>query len=192
MIAIIQYNAGNTASVQHALTRLGYKSRITGEEALIRRAEKVIFPGVGEAGSAMLYLQNKGLDKLLQTLQQPVLGICLGLQLMCRQTEESGVSGLGIFSAGVHKILPDVTVPHMGWNNIGATKGSLFREVPGDADFYFVHSYAAAICEETTATCLYGGPFSAALQKDNFYAVQFHPEKSAAAGEQLLRNFLQL
>lgn len=190
-IAILKYNAGNVISVQNALNRLGVDSVITDNETEIRNAEKVIFPGVGEAGSAMKYLREKGLDKVLVSLKQPVLGICLGQQLMCAFSEEGAVNCLGIFKTLVKKFPPVDTVPQMGWNNLLNPRGELFLNVTERDDFYFVHSYYAEICENTVATCDYILPFSAALQKDNFYATQFHPEKSGSTGEQVLLNFLK-
>jgi len=190
MIAIIKYNGGNTQSVQNAIHRLGYECVVTDDSEQINSAEKVIFPGVGQAGSAMQALKAAGLDSLIPTLKQPVLGICLGLQLMCRFSEEGNTAGLGIFDTDVKKFPPQDIVPHMGWNTINTSDKQLFNGI--DEHFYFVHSYYAALCGNTIAQCDYILPYSAALQKDNFYAVQFHPEKSGAAGEQLLKNFLAL
>jgi len=192
MIAIIKYNAGNIRSVQNALSRLGSDSIITDDHDEIRKALKVIFPGVGEAGSAMRYLRERGLDKLITSLTQPVLGICLGLQLMCRHSEEADTKCLDIFDADV-KLFPKTNkVPHMGWNNFTTLKGDLFKGVSEKDDVYFVHSYYATISSCTTAICDYILPFSAAMRKDNFYSVQFHPEKSALVGERILKNFLEL
>lgn len=192
MIAIIQYNAGNIRSVLNALNSLGAESIITDDPAILQKAEKVIFPGVGEASSAMAYLRERNLDTLIKSLKQPFLGICLGLQLMCSHSEEGDTSGIGIFKEKVKRFPPTDKVPHMGWNNLIETKGKLFQNVPANTDMYFVHSYYAEIGNETVATTDYILPFSAALQKDNFYAVQFHPEKSADAGLVLLKNFLTL
>jgi len=192
MIAIIKYNAGNVKSVENAILRLGYDCIITDKESEILRAEKIIFPGVGEASSAMKYLKEKKLDQIIPVLQQPVLGICLGLQLMCNYSEEANTIGLGIFDTTVKKFPPKEIVPHMGWNNSSQLKGELFRDINSDADFFYVHSYYAEWCEETIGVCDYILPFSAALQKNNFYAVQFHPEKSALIGSQLLKNFISL
>jgi glutamine amidotransferase len=192
MIAIVKYNAGNIKSVQNALTRLGYKSLITDDPEELKNAEKVIFPGVGEAGSAMKYLRERELDRLLLSLKQPVLGICLGLQLMCRYTEESDTTCLGIFDAGVRLFPPLDKIPHMGWNDFLTIKGELFRGININEDVYYVHSYYAEICSSTSATCEYIVPFSAAMSRDNFHATQFHPEKSAGTGEKILRNFLGL
>ncbi len=192
MIAIIQYNAGNITSVENAVKRLGYPCKVTGDIDEIRQAEKVIFPGVGEAGSAISYLRERELDKIIQSLVQPVLGICLGLQLMCEQSEEGNTQCLGIFHTTVKRFPANGIIPHMGWNNLSTKKSLLFEGVNREDDFYFVHSYYAGLCKETIATCNYLLPFSAAMQKDNFYATQFHPEKSGSVGEQLLYNFLKM
>lgn len=192
MIAIIKYNAGNIRSVQNALLRLGCESVITDDPEEIRNAEKVILPGVGEAGSAMNYLKERELDRLILSLKQPVLGICLGLQLMCRYSEEGDTQCLGIFRSDV-RLFPRVdTVPHMGWNDFFSLRGDLFRDVSPDENVYFVHSYYAEIAPCTTAVCDYIVPFSAAMQKGNFHATQFHPEKSSGTGEKILLNFLGL
>lgn len=192
MIAILKYNAGNVRSVANALSRLGYSYCLTDDKNELRKAEKVILPGVGEAGSAMRYLKEKELDIVIQQLDQPVLGICLGLQLLCRSSEESNTSCLGIFNAAVKKFPSGNMVPHTGWNNIRQAEGLLFQNTGENDDFYFVHSYYAGLCEDTIAVCDYILPFSAALQKNNFYATQFHPERSAGTGEKILKNFLQL
>ncbi len=192
MIAIIKYNAGNITSVENAIQRLGGSCIITDDKEQISKADKVIFPGVGEASSAMNYLQQHQLDALIKTLQQPVLGICLGQQLMCTHSEEGNTDCLGIFNARVKKFPPLQPVPHMGWNNVIATKGALWQGIAADDDVYFVHSYYCEIAAETTAVCNYILPFSAAMQKNNFYATQFHPEKSGTVGEKILNNFLQL
>jgi imidazole glycerol-phosphate synthase subunit HisH len=192
MIAIIKYNAGNIASVKNALDRLGYPCIVTDQERDIINADKVIFPGVGEASSAMQYLQQMNMDTLIRSLKQPVLGICLGQQLMCAHSEEGDVDCLNIFDARVRKFPPDDIVPHMGWNNLQQIRGELFSGIRKGEDYYFVHSYYCELSEETVASCDYILPFSAAMQKNNFYAVQFHPEKSAASGTKLLLNFLQL
>jgi glutamine amidotransferase len=192
MIAIIKYNAGNTRSVQNALNRLGYENRITDVEEELQRADKVIFPGVGEASTAMSYLRERGLDQVILRLKQPVLGICLGLQLMCERTDEGDTSCLGIFKNKVRKFPNTEIIPHMGWNNFTEVRGTLFKGIHRDNDVYFVHNYYADISGQTTAVCDYIAPFSAALEKDNFYATQFHPEKSADIGEQILKNFLEL
>lgn len=192
MIAIISYNAGNSKSVENAVRRLGYDCMVTNDPAVIKSAHKVIFPGVGEASTAMAHLKQKGLDQLIPSLQQPVLGICLGLQLMCKFSEEGNTACLGIFNSTVKKFPAHDIVPHMGWNNLTQTKGSLFNNKNNAGDVYFVHSYYAEMCEDTIATCSYILPFSAAMQKNNFYATQFHTEKSAEAGELILHNFLSL
>lgn len=192
MIVIIKYNAGNVKSVENAILRLGYDCIVTDKESEILRAEKIIFPGVGEASSAMKYLKEKKLDQIIPALQQPVLGICLGLQLMCNYSEEANTKGLGIFDTTVKKFPPKEIVPHMGWNNSSQLKGELFRDINSDADFFYVHSYYAELCDETIGICDYILPFSAALQKNNFYAVQFHPEKSALIGSQILKNFISI
>ena len=191
MIAIIKYNAGNATSVQNALIRLGYESIITDDEATISNASKVIFPGVGEASTAMKYLKEKQLDLLIKSLTQPVLGICLGLQLMCKYSEENNTDCLGIFEATCKLFPATEIVPHTGWNNIDSKNNQLLKGIKSDSNFYFVHSYYASICESTIATCDYINPFSAAMQKNNFYATQFHPEKSASDGGIILNNFLK-
>lgn len=192
MIAVVQYNAGNIRSVQNALGRLGYKSQLTDDPVILRKADKVIFPGVGEAGSAMTHLKEKGLDQVIRELVQPVLGICLGLQLMCKYSEEGATEGLGIFDTIVRKFPERDIVPHMGWNNFHTSAGSLMNQVNVDDDVYYVHAYYAEPCKDTRALCYYMLPFSAVLEKKNFYATQFHPEKSASTGEQILKNFLAL
>lgn len=192
MIAIIKYNAGNVASVQNTIKRLGFDTVITDDFDVIRKADKVIFPGVGEASSAMKHLKKKKLDKLILQLKQPVLGICLGMQLMCQSSEEGNTQGLGIFENKVLKFPPKNRVPHTGWNDFTDIKSELFKNLEQKSDFYFVHSFYAELGSKTIATTDYILPFSAALQKDNFYAVQFHPEKSAGNGSILLNNFLNL
>jgi glutamine amidotransferase len=192
MIAIVKYNAGNITSVKNAVERLGYSCLVTDDKTLLQQAEKVIFPGVGEASSAMKYLKEKGLDEVIKNLKQPVLGICLGQQLLCQFSEEGNTVCLGIFKTTVKKFEPKLKVPHMGWNNISGLNSILYDGISAEENFYFVHSYYAEICQETTAVCDYIVPFSASMQKDNFYATQFHPEKSSGAGEQLLLNFLKL
>jgi len=192
MIAIIKYNAGNISSVQNALTRLGYESAITDNETSILAADKVIFPGVGEASSAMKYLIEKKLDKTILKIKKPMLGICLGQQLMCAYSEEGNTKCLGIFDSHVKKFPNTELVPHMGWNNFSKIEGVLFKGLERTNNVYFVHSYYAEVNKQTTAVCDYIKPFSAAMQKDNFYATQFHPEKSADIGEQILKNFLDL
>jgi glutamine amidotransferase len=192
MIAILKYNAGNIKSVQNALTRLGYSSVITDNPRELLNADKVIFPGVGEASSAMKYLTERGLDKTIKSIKKPVLGICLGMQLMCRYTDEGETKCLGIFDTDVRLFPPVEKIPHMGWNNFLTLKGDLFSMISPDIDVYYVHSYYAEVCSSTSATCDYVLPFSAAMQDKNFYATQFHPEKSAEAGEHILRNFLEI
>jgi len=193
LIAIVKYNAGNIRSVTNALQRLGVEALVTDDPKALREAEKVIFPGVGEASSAMRYLRERGLDEVLRNLQQPFLGICLGLQLMCKHSEEGDTDCLGIFDENVKRFsYTKEKVPHMGWNNCSELKGPLFNGISIADDFYFVHSYYAELGLQTTAQCDYILPFSAALQKDNFHAVQFHPEKSADVGQQLIKNFLEL
>jgi glutamine amidotransferase len=192
MIAIIKYNAGNTASVKNALDRLGCSCTITDDKEEIMAADKVVFPGVGEASSAMRYLRKENIDLLIPQLRQPVLGICLGLQLMCKSSEEGNADCLGIFDTTV-KLFPDTDiVPHIGWNNLVDIKSSLFDGIESFHDFYFVHSYYAELCPETIAVCDYIVPFAAAINRNNFYATQFHPEKSASTGERVLKNFLAI
>lgn len=192
MIAIIDYNAGNIQSVRFALNRLGIEPVLTNNTEQLLNAEKVIFPGVGEAGTAMKFLKEKNLDKLIPKLSQPVLGICLGLQLMCQHSEESNTDCLKIFPVKVKKFNPVLKVPHVGWNNISKLKSPLFSNCNENSFVYYVHSYYAETGEHTITETNYINPFSAALQKNNFYAVQFHPEKSSAVGEQILKNFLAL
>lgn len=192
MIAIVKYNAGNIKSVENAIRRLGYSCIITDDKEALINAEKVIFPGVGEAKSAMEYLTAKGLDQIIINLKQPVLGICLGLQLMCSESEEGNTKCLKIFKNKVRRFQDSDLVPHMGWNSIKPIKGRLFNGVKLNEDTYFVHSYFAELSDDTSSTCEYITLFSASLEKDNFYATQFHPEKSADVGEQILKNFLEL
>ncbi|MDP4222367.1 MAG: imidazole glycerol phosphate synthase subunit HisH [Bacteroidota bacterium] len=192
MIAILKYNAGNIQSVRNALDRLGISSAVTDDAGEIQAAEKVIIPGVGEARSAMKYLTEKKLDTVLISLKQPVLGICLGLQLMCSMSDEGYTRCLGIFDAAVKKFPPFDKVPHVGWNNFSALKGDLFKGVSANEDVYYIHSFYAEITDYTSAICDYVLPFSAAMHRDNYYAVQFHPEKSAETGVKILKNFLKL
>jgi len=192
MIAILKYNAGNIKSVRNAVTRLGFQSVLTDNEEEILNADKVIIPGVGEAGSAMHYLKERRLDALICSLKQPVLGICLGLQLMCLFSEEANTQCMGIFDATVRKFPPADKVPHMGWNNFSSLKGNIFKRIKTDDDVYYVHSYYAEISSCTTAVCDYILQFSAAMQRNNFYGTQFHPEKSANVGAIILKNFLEL
>lgn len=192
MIAILKYNGGNVSSVQNALNRLGAESIITDDFELIKKADKVIFPGVGEASSTMKILKEKGLDQLIPTLKQPVLGICLGMQLMCKNNEEGNTVGMGIFDCNVKKFPSLDLVPHMGWNTVLDLKSPLFSEISEEDDLYFVHSFYCELSENTTSVCDYILPFSASLQKDNFFATQFHPEKSGKVGNKMLENFLKI
>lgn len=193
MIALINYNAGNITSVKNAIERLGFSCVITDNADEIRSAAKVIFPGVGEASSAMTYLNAKGLDQVICSLTQPVLGICLGQQLLCQFSEEGNTECLGIFPVQVKKFPPLDIVPHMGWNTLQMNgRSPLLNGIQEDDDVYFVHSYYCEPSNYSLATCDYILPFSAAMQKDNFYATQFHPEKSAGIGERILLNFLEL
>jgi glutamine amidotransferase len=197
-VVIIKYNAGNIESVKNALGRLGIDAEITGDKEKIRSADKVIFPGVGEAFSTMEYLQTHGLDETILSLTQPVLGICLGLQLMCSFSEERDTPCLGIFDEKVKRFTPEPgretidKVPHMGWNSICNLKTGIFSPGMEQQFVYFVHSYYAEIGAHTTAECTYIKPFSAALNKGNFFATQFHPEKSGTLGAEILNNFIML
>ncbi|HEU4472731.1 MAG TPA: imidazole glycerol phosphate synthase subunit HisH [Flavisolibacter sp.] len=188
-LSIVKYNAGNVRSVLNALERLGVSATVTDDPEALRASDKVIFPGVGEASSAMRYLREQGLDKLILELRQPVLGICLGMQLMCRHSEENDTECLGIFDLEVRRF-SEAKVPQVGWNQAIDAAGPLFTGMSDRPYFYFVHSYYADLGKETAATSEYGIRFSSALQKDNFYGVQFHPEKSAEDGELLIKNFL--
>jgi glutamine amidotransferase len=190
-IVIIDYGAGNIQSIMFAIKRLGYEAILSHDAKEIQNADKVIFPGVGEASSAMNKLKATGLDEVIPTLKQPVLGICLGMQLMCNSSEEGNTTGLGIFDVDVVKFDNTVKVPQIGWNKIENLKSSLFTDVPEDY-IYLVHSFYAPLCKETIAQCSYGINYSAALQKDNFYGTQFHPEKSSDVGEKILENFLKM
>ena len=195
MVLIIKYNAGNIQSVLFALERIGMKAEVTDDIEKIRSADKVIFPGVGEASSAMNYLKERRLDAVIRNLKQPVLGICLGMQLMCKYSEENATDCLGIFDEEVKRFRvksSEFKVPQIGWNSIYNLNTDLFKGVQEDSFCYFVHGYYASIGEHTIATTDYVRPYSSALQKDNFYGVQFHPEKSAETGEQILKNFLTL
>lgn len=191
-IAIIDYGAGNVQSVLFALERLGFVGIVTNDWITIKSADKVIFPGVGEASSAMKMLQESGLDVLIPTLKQPVLGICLGMQLMCKYSEEGNTNGLGIFDVNVVKFSQEVKVPQMGWNTIYNLKTPLFKGIKENEFMYLVHSYYASLSENTIATTNYELEYSTALQRENFFGVQFHPEKSGTFGEQILNNFLNL
>lgn len=192
MIAIIDYVAGNVKSVANAVRRLGFETIITSDFEEIRNAEKVIFPGVGEASTAMKYLKQKNLEKLIPTLKQPFLGICLGQQLLCDFSEEGATKCLGIFDLKVKEFPSTDIVPHMGWNNLQKLQGPLFEGISEADNFYFVHSYYCEVGEFTTSECDYILPFSATLHKDNFYGTQFHPEKSGDIGSKILENFLKL
>lgn len=201
-LVLVKYNAGNIQSVLYALERIGVSATVTDDHEAIRAADKVIFPGVGEASTAMKYLKERNLDAVIRELKQPVFGICLGMQLLCRHSEENDTVCIGIFDEQVQRFRPpalltsivlreELKVPQIGWNNIYDLRTDLFKNVKERSFIYLVHSYYAAIGEHTIATSDYILPYSAALQKDNFYGVQFHPEKSAEAGEQILRNFIE-
>lgn len=191
-LVIIDYGAGNIKSIQFAFKRLGVDAILSSKAEEIQQADKVIFPGVGEASFAMQKLQESGLDKIIPTLKQPVLGICLGMQLLCKSSEEGNTKGLGVFDVTVKKFSNKNKVPQMGWNTIYNLKSPLFKGVKGKEFMYLVHSFYAERCSEEIAITNYGLEYGSALQKDNFYGVQFHPEKSSKAGEQILKNFLDL
>lgn len=191
-IVIINYGAGNIQSIKFAFKRLGYNAVLSNDVTEIRTADKVIFPGVGEASSAMQKLRASGLEKIIPELKQPVLGICLGMQLMCNSSEEGLTKGLGIFDVDVVKFSNTVKVPQIGWNQIRNLKSSLFDSIAEKEHVYLVHSFYAPVCDETIAESEYELNYSAALQRDNFYGAQFHPEKSSLVGEQLLNNFLKI
>ena len=201
-LVIIKYNAGNIQSVLYALERIGTEALVTDDIELIRAADKVIFPGVGEASTAMNYLKERGLDTVIKNLTQPVLGICLGMQLMCTHSEENDTPCLNIFDEQVKRFIPkksynqsvqsEIKVPQIGWNNIYNLKTPLFKNIAENSYCYFVHGYYAALGEHSIGTTDYVQPYSSALHKNNFYGVQFHPEKSAAVGEQVLKNFINL
>ena len=191
-IVIINYGAGNIQSIKFAIKRLGYEAILSDDVQVIKAADKVIFPGVGEASSAMSKLKASGLDTLIPELKQPVLGICLGMQLMCNSSEEGNTKGLGIFDVDVIKFTNKVKVPQIGWNQIVNLKSALFTNIQEKEHIYLVHSFYAPKCEETIAESDYELRYSAALNKENFYGTQFHPEKSSKVGEQILMNFLQL
>lgn len=191
-IVIINYNAGNVQSVTYALQRLGVEPVLSDEPEVIKSADKVIFPGVGEASTAMNFLRKKGLDEVIKSLKQPVFGVCLGLQLMCKHSEENNTDCLGIFDVQVKKFEPKLKVPQMGWNNLQKMNSPLFDGLPEEPYVYYVHSYYAELSEWTVAETEYVNRFSASLQKANFYALQAHPEKSGKVGEKILENFLKL
>lgn len=194
-IAIVKYNAGNIYSVVNALRRMGIEPDLTDDAERLRSADKVIFPGQGEARGAMEYLKARRLDEVIRDLRQPVFGICVGQQLLCRHSEEGDVDCIGIFDADVRRFKPtrhEEKVPAMGWNLITDTRSPLFKGFRGDEYVYFVHSYYVPLCADTIATTDYIQPYSAALGKDNFYATQFHPEKSGGVGERILQNFIDL
>ena len=193
-IAIIKYNAGNVASVMYALDRIGQKYQLTDDQEEIKKADKVIFPGVGEASTAMAYLKEKGLDQVIKGLKQPVLATCIGMQLLCKHSEEGNVDCIGVFDVEVKKFISKgLKIPHVGWNSI-VKRGDnpLMKGLKEEEFVYFVHSFYAPVNAYTTAVCEYEQPFSAMLHKDNFYAAQFHAEISGKAGEQILKNFLAL
>ena len=194
MIAIVDYKMGNLRSVENALRRLGVDFTVTADADVIRRADKVLLPGVGNAAEAMDNLRAADLVDVIRSLRQPVLGICVGMQVMCRHSEEGDVDCLGIFDARVKRFVPapEVKVPHMGWNRIGNLETKLFKDLDGGSYVYFVHSYYPELCPDTIATATHGVMFSAALKYENFYGTQFHPEKSGDVGERIIANFLKL
>lgn len=194
-VAVIDYNAGNIRSVENALRRLGVEPLLTADHDIIRRADKVVFPGQGEASSTMGFLREKGLDEVIRNLKQPTLGICIGMQMMCRHSEEGDTDCLGIFDAEVKRFQSqrhEDKIPQMGWNTISHTKGPLYDGFIREEYVYFVHSYYVPLCSWTAAETNYIQPYSASICKDNFYATQFHPEKSGKVGERILQNFLNL
>ena len=192
-VCIVKYNAGNTASVTNALNRLGVETIVSDDAEVLQSSDKVIFPGVGEASTAMKYLRERSLDTVIKSLRQPVLGICLGMHLMCESSEENETKCLGILPNRVRKFeMVDLKNPHIGWNTIINLRSPLFYGIDSGAYVYFVHGYFVDVGAGTTASCVYGERFSAATEHDNFYAVQFHPEKSGSLGQQILKNFLSL
>lgn len=194
MVAIIDYKCGNLQSVKNALERLGAEYVVTASEEVIRKADRVILPGVGSAATAMESLQQTGLCDTIRSLRRPVLGICVGMQIMCRWSEEGNTECLGIFDSKVKKFIPDegLKVPHMGWNKISNLESKLFKDLAGGSYVYYVHSYYPELCPDTIATTIHGKMFSGALKYENFYGTQFHPEKSGDIGEQIIKNFLAL
>ena len=191
-VVIINYNAGNVQSVTHALNRLGVEPILSDDPETLLSADKVIFPGVGEASTAMRFLKDRQLDVVIKDLKQPVFGVCLGLQLMCKHSVENNTDCLGIFDVNVEKFEPKLKVPQMGWNTLSEMNSPLFKDLPTEPYVYYVHSYYAELSKQTVAVTDYINPFSAALHKDNFYALQAHPEKSGKVGEKILSNFLKL
>jgi glutamine amidotransferase len=191
-VSIIKYNAGNIQSVLFALERIGVTALVTDDVEVLQKSDKVIFPGVGEASSAMHYLKERKLDQVIVNLKQPVLGICLGMQLMCQHSEEGNTNCLGVFDNNIKLFKGDVKVPQIGWNNIYDLKTDLFKNVKENEYMYLVHSYYAEVSEHTIAKTNYGLEYSSSLQKNNFYGVQFHPEKSSDAGQTILENFIKL
>lgn len=192
-VAIVKYNAGNTASVANALIRVGVEPLITDDSEVLRSADKVIFPGVGEASTAMAHLRERGLDEVIRSLRQPVLGVCLGMHLLCSSSDENDTECLGLLPYRVRRFAGGgIKVPHMGWNPITDLRGPLFGGIVNGEFVYFVHSYFVELGDHTTAACSYGEKFTAALSYENFHAVQFHTEKSGAVGELILENFLNL
>ncbi len=191
-IAIIDYGAGNIKSIQFAIQRLGLEATLSHDPEFIESADKVIFPGVGEAGNAMRKLKTTGLDILIPSLKQPVLGICLGMQLLCNASEESKTKGLGVFDCEVIKFSTALKVPQIGWNQISDLSSPIFKNIPEHEYVYLVHSYYAPLCSDTIATTNYGLNYSSALRNNNFYGVQFHPEKSSAVGQRIINNFILL
>ena len=191
-LVIVNYGAGNIKSIQFAFKRLGVEAILSKNPEIIKASDKVIFPGVGEASTAMKMLKESRLDVLIPKLTQPVLGICLGMQLMCKHSEEGDTKGLEIFDVNVKRFSNKVKVPQMGWNTIYGLKSNLFENIKENEFMYLVHSYYAEHCNESIATTFYDGKYASALKKDNFYGVQFHPEKSSLAGEKILKNFIEL